>query len=387
MPDLALLAVVSIVVLALVFDFTNGFHDAANSIATVVSTRVLTPRLAVIWAALFNFVAFLVFQTAVANTVGKTVDPDVVSEAVIFAGLTGAIAWNFLTWWLGLPTSSSHALIGGFAGAGVAKAGFGVLDASSLEKTILFIPLSPLFGMSLGFVLMLASLWIFRRATPGRVDGLFRRLQLLSAAAFSLGHGGNDAQKTMGIIAALLVGSGYLELQPDGDLPVPLWIVLSAHAAIALGTLAGGWRIVKTLGQRITDLKPVGGFSAETAAACSLYLATALGIPVSTTHTITGAIVGVGATRRLSAVRWGVAGRIVWAWVLTIPAAAAIAAVTYAIAVSPFGLAALVLAAIAVIAAVLLAGRRAARRLPAPAQPTEPAEPAEPAEPVGPTER
>jgi PiT family inorganic phosphate transporter len=384
MPDLAFLAVVAIVVLALVFDFTNGFHDAANSIATVVSTRVLTPRMAVIWAALFNFVAFLVFQTAVANTVGKTVDPDVVSEAVIFAGLIGAIAWNFLTWWLGLPTSSSHALIGGFAGAGVAKAGFGVLDASSLEKTILFIPLSPLFGMSLGFVLMLASLWIFRRATPGRVDGLFRRLQLLSAAAFSLGHGGNDAQKTMGIIAALLVGSGYLELQPDGDLPVPLWIVLSAHAAIALGTLAGGWRIVKTLGQRITDLKPVGGFSGETAAACALYLATALGIPVSTTHTITGAIVGVGATRRLSAVRWGVAGRIVWAWVLTIPAAAAIAAVTYAIAVSPFGLAALVLAAIAVIAAVLLAGRRAARRPPAPAQPTEPAEPAEP---VGPTER
>jgi inorganic phosphate transporter, PiT family len=379
MPDLDLLAVITIVVLALVFDFTNGFHDAANSIATVVSTRVLTPRMAVVWAALFNFVAFLVFQTHVANTVGKTVDSAVVSEAVIFAGLIGAIAWNLLTWWLGLPTSSSHALIGGFAGAGIAKAGFGVLDASSLEKTILFIPLSPLFGMALGFTLMLASMWIFRRSNPARVDGLFRRLQLLSAAAFSLGHGGNDAQKTMGIIAALLVGSGYLQLQPDGDLPVPLWVVLSAHAAIALGTLAGGWRIVKTLGQRITALKPVGGFSAETAAACSLYLATALGIPVSTTHTITGAIVGVGATRRLSAVRWGVAGRIVWAWVLTIPAAAVMAAVTYAITVSPFALAALVLAAAAVVAALVVAARRASRQAIEPAQP-EPAEPVEPAE-------
>jgi PiT family inorganic phosphate transporter len=380
MPDLALLSVIAIVTLALVFDFTNGFHDAANSIATVVSTRVLTPRMAVIWAALFNFLAFLVFQTAVANTVGKTVDPDVVSEAVIFAGLVGAIAWNFLTWWLGLPTSSSHALIGGFAGAGVAKAGFGVLDASSLEKTILFIPLSPLLGLTLGFLLMLASMWIFRRSTPARVDGLFRRLQLLSAAAFSLGHGGNDAQKTMGIIAALLVGAGYLQLEPNGDLPVPLWVVLSAHAAIALGTLSGGWRIVKTLGQRITALKPVGGFSAETAAAASLYLATALGIPVSTTQTITGAIVGVGATRRLSAVRWGVARRIVWAWVLTIPAAALIAAVTYAITVSPFALVALFLAAVAVVAALVVAGRRAGRREPAAAQPTEPAEPVEPAE-------
>jgi inorganic phosphate transporter, PiT family len=366
MPDLALLSVITIVMLALVFDFTNGFHDAANSIATVVSTRVLTPRMAVVWAALFNFVAFLVFQTAVANTVGKIVDPSVVSEAVIFAGLVGAIAWNFLTWWLGLPTSSSHALIGGFAGAGVAKAGLGVLDASSLEKTILFIPLSPLFGMALGFLLMLASMWIFRRSSPARVDGLFRRLQLLSAAAFSLGHGGNDAQKTMGIIAALLVGAGYLQLEPNGDLPVPLWVVLSAHAAIALGTLSGGWRIVKTLGQRITDLKPVGGFSAETAAACSLYLATFLGIPVSTTHTITGAIVGVGATRRLSAVRWGVARRIVWAWILTIPAAAAIAAVSYAITVSAFALAALALAALAVIAGVVAARRRSA-------QPPEPA--------------
>jgi len=369
MPDLALVAVVAIVLLALVFDFSNGFHDAANSIATVVSTRVLTPRVAVVWAAVFNFVAFLVFQTHVANTVGKTVDSAVVSEAVIFAGLVGAIAWNFTTWWLGLPTSSSHALIGGFAGAGVAKAGFGVLDAESLEKTILFIPLSPLLGLVLGFLLMLASLWIFRRSSPARVDGLFRRLQLLSAAAFSLGHGGNDAQKTMGIISALLVGSGYLELQPDGDLPVPLWIVLSAHAAIALGTLVGGWRIVKTLGQRITALKPVGGFSAETAAATSLYLATALGIPVSTTHTITGAIVGVGATRRLSAVRWGVAGRIVWAWVLTIPAAGLVAAVTYAITVSRFALLALFLAAVAVVAALLAARRTREPRQPVGAEP------------------
>jgi PiT family inorganic phosphate transporter len=371
MPDLTVVAIVALVVLALVFDFTNGFHDAANSIATVVSTRVLTPRAAVVWAAVFNFIAFLIFQTHVANTVGKTVDPDVVSEAVIFAGLIGAIAWNLTTWWLGLPTSSSHALIGGFAGAGIAKAGFGVLDASSLEKTILFIPLSPLLGLVLGFLLMLASLWIFRRVSPTRVDRLFRRLQLLSAAAFSLGHGGNDAQKTMGIISALLVGSGYLKLKSNGDLPVPLWIVLAAHAAIALGTLAGGWRIVKTLGQRITALKPVGGFSAETAAASSLYLATALGIPVSTTHTITGAVVGVGATRRLSAVRWGVAGRIVWAWVLTIPAAGLIAAVTYAITVSRFAVVALVVAAVAVGAAVL-AARRTRARAPRPPVGAEP---------------
>src|SRR5215218_504635 len=376
MPDLVLLSVVAIVLLALVFDFTNGFHDAANSIATVVSTRVLTPRMAVLWAASFNFLAFLIFHTEVANTVGKTVDPAVVSEAVIFAGLTGAIAWNFFTWWLGLPTSSSHALIGGFAGAGIAKAGFSVLNAASLQKTILFIVLSPLFGMVLGFVLMLANLWLFRRSTPARVDSLFRRLQLVSAAAFSLGHGGNDAQKTMGIISALLVGAGYLQLEPNGDLPVPTWVVLSAYTAISLGTLSGGWRIVKTLGQRITALKPVGGFSAETAAACSLYLATFLGIPVSTTHTITGAIVGVGATRRLSAVRWGVAGRIVWAWVLTIPAAAVVAAITYTVTVSKLAVAALILAAVFV--AVVLAIRRNRRDV-------EPAEPAAATEQTAPT--
>ena len=369
MPDLALLSVIAIVLLALVFDYTNGFHDAANSIATVVSTRVLTPRMAVIWAATFNFAAFFVFHTKVANTVGKTVDPAVVSEAVVFAGLVGAISWNLLTWWLGLPTSSSHAIIGGFAGAGVAKAGLSVLNAESLEKTILFIVLSPLFGLVLGFLLMLANLWLFQKSTPARVDSLFRRLQLVSAAAFSLGHGGNDAQKTMGIISALLVGAGYLQLEADGSLPMPLWVVFAAYTAISLGTLSGGWRIVKTLGQRITALKPVGGFSAETAAACSLYLATFLGVPVSTTHTITGAIVGVGATRRLSAVRWGVAGRIVWAWVLTIPAAAVMAAVTYAITVSRFAVAVLIL--VAVLVAVVLAIRRNRRDIetvePAPA--------------------
>jgi PiT family inorganic phosphate transporter len=329
MHDVTLAAVIAIVCLAILFDYSNGFHDAANSIATVVSTRVLSPRLAVVWAAFFNFIAFLIFKTHVANTIGKTIDPHVVSEAVVFAGLVGAVAWNITTWWLGLPTSSSHALIGGFIGAGVAKAGWSVVNGPSVQKTLIFIVLSPMLGLTLSFGLMLALLWAFRRATPRRVDRVFRRLQLLSAAAFSLGHGGNDAQKTMGIISALLVGAGYLHLDAKGNLPVPLWVVLLAHAAIALGTLSGGWRIVKTLGQRVTALKPVGGFSAETAAAASVYLATFLGIPVSTTHTITGAVIGAGSTRRLSAVRWGVAGRIVWAWVITIPAAAITAAVAY----------------------------------------------------------
>ena len=323
-----LTAVILIIAFALFFDYTNGFHDAANSIATVVSTRVLTPRAAVIWAAFFNFAAFLIFGTHVANTVGKTVDKAIVSEAVVFAGLLGAITWNLITWRLGLPTSSSHALIGGFGGAGIAKAGWHVLDAASVRKTATFIVISPTFGFVMGFIIMLAMLWMFRRSHPGRVDSWFRRAQLVSAAAYSLGHGGNDAQKTMGIISALLVGTGYLAKTGE-DLPVPIWIVLMAHAAIAAGTLAGGWRIVKTLGTRITKLKPVGGFSAETAAAGSLFLATHLGVPVSTTHTITGAIVGVGSTGRLSAVRWGIAGRIVWAWVVTIPAAALIAAGTY----------------------------------------------------------
>ena len=322
--------VIFIIAVALFFDYTNGFHDAANSIATVVSTRVLSPRIAVAWAAVFNFIAFLIFGTHVADTVGKTVRPEsgIVSQGVVFAGLIGAITWNLITWRLGLPTSSSHALIGGFGGAGIAKAGWHVLNADSVKKTAIFIVVSPVFGFIAAFILMLTLLWLFRRTTPGKVDSWFRRLQLASAAAYSLGHGGNDAQKTMGIIAALLVGTGYLT-QTGKNLPVPIWIVLMAHSAIAAGTLAGGWRIVKTLGTKITKLKPVGGFSAETAAASSLFLATHFGIPVSTTHTITGAIVGVGATGRLSAVRWGVAGKIVWAWVITIPAAALIAMASY----------------------------------------------------------
>ena len=366
MPDAKLLSVVLLVGLAALFDYSNGFHDAANSIATVVSTRVLTPRIAVIWAAAFNFLAFLVFKAHVANTVGKIVDPHVVSEAVVFAGLLGAVGWNFTTWWLGLPTSSSHALIGGFVGAGIAKAGWSVVNHASLQKTVLFIVVSPLLGMALAFVLMFANLWLFRRATPRRVDGLFRRLQLVSAAAFSLGHGGNDAQKTMGIVSALLVGAGYLHLEPNGNLPIPFWIVVLGYGAIALGTLSGGWRIVRTLGQRITALKPIQGFSAETAAAATLYLATFLGVPVSTTHTITGAIVGVGATRRLSAVRWGVAGRIVWAWVLTIPAAGLVAAVAYW-SVSDHHLPLAVGVAALVVAAAVLARRP--WRAPAPAPP------------------
>jgi PiT family inorganic phosphate transporter len=362
--DIELLVVIGIVALALLFDYTNGFHDAANSIATVVSTRVLSPRAAVLWAAAFNFIAFLVFKTKVADTVGKIVDPSAVSEAVVFAGLVGAIGWNFLTWWLGLPTSSSHALIGGFIGAGVAKAGFGVVNMSSLRKTLLFIPLSPLIGLTIGFAIMLAIYWIFRRVSPWRVDRIFRRLQLVSAAAFSLGHGGNDAQKTMGIIAALLVGAGYLQIGPDGKLPVPLWVVLAAHTAIALGTMTGGWRIVKTLGHRITALKPPGGFSAESAAAISLYVATYGGIPVSTTHTITGAIVGAGATRRLSAVRWGVARRVVFAWVITIPAAAAIAALSYGLVSLPsHGIAIAAFVVLTVLGAALAIRRARAERV------------------------
>jgi len=327
--DSNLLAVVGLIVVALIFDYINGFHDAANSIATVVSTRVLSPGKAVIWAAVFNFVAAFTFGTAVAKTVGSgLVDINIVTFAVIFAGLTGAIVWDLITWYYGLPTSSSHALIGGYAGAAVTKAGFGAIILSGWTKTLLFIVLAPLIGLSLGFLIMLANLWIFRGFSPGRVDHWFRRLQLVSAAAYSLGHGGNDAQKTMGIIAGALVAGGYLSLV-DGKLPIPFWVIMAAHAAIAMGTLSGGWRIIHTMGSKITKLQPVGGFAAETAGAISLFTATHLGIPVSTTHTITGAIIGVGSIRRLSAVRWGIAGRIVWAWVLTIPAAAAIAAVVY----------------------------------------------------------
>jgi PiT family inorganic phosphate transporter len=323
--DTNLLAVTALILVALIFDYINGFHDAANSIATVVSTRVLTPGKAVIWAAFFNFIAAFTFGTAVAKTVGSgLVDLSVITFAVIFAGLMGAIIWDLITWYYGLPTSSSHALIGGYAGAAIAKAGFAAIIPAGWTKTLIFIVLAPLIGLTLGFVLMVAIQWLFHRTSPARVDGWFRRLQLLSAAAYSLGHGGNDAQKTMGIIAGVLFAGGYLQ-----EFRIDLWVVLSAHAAIALGTLSGGWRIIHTMGSKITKLQPVGGFAAETAGAISLFTATHLGVPVSTTHTITGAIIGVGSIKRLSAVRWGVAGRIVWAWVLTIPASGLIAAVTW----------------------------------------------------------
>jgi inorganic phosphate transporter, PiT family len=318
------LGVIAIIVVALAFDFSNGFHDAANSIATVVSTRVLTPRLAVMWAAFFNFAAFLIFGVHVAKTIGKgVVDPAVVNPPIILAAVLGALFWNLITWWIGLPTSSSHALIGGLAGAALVASGPQSVMVGGLIKIAQFIVLAPLIGLVAGYLTMLAVMWGFRRAGPSRVDGLFRRLQLVSAAAYSLGHGGNDAQKTMGIITALLYSTGRLH----GEFHVPLWVVLISHGAIATGTMFGGWRIVKTMGMNITKLKPVGGFCAETAGALTLFGATAAGIPVSTTHTITGAIVGVGvsSTGRLSAVKWGVAGRIVWAWVLTMPAAAVIA--------------------------------------------------------------
>jgi PiT family inorganic phosphate transporter len=327
--DSNLLAVAGLIFVALVFDYINGFHDAANSIATVVSTRVLSPGKAVVWAAFFNFVAAFTFGTAVAATVGGgLVDIRIVSFSVIFAALIGAIAWDLITWVVGLPTSSSHALIGGYAGAAIAKAGFGAILFANWTPTLLFIVLAPLIGLVLGFVLMVAIMWIFSGTSPGRVDKWFRRLQLFSAAAYSLGHGGNDAQKTMGIIASALVAGGYLDLV-NGALQIPLWVILSAHAAISLGTLSGGWRIIHTMGSKITKLQPVGGFAAEAAGAVSLFTATHMGVPVSTTHTITGAIIGVGSIKRLSAVRWGIAGRIVWAWLLTIPAAAFIAALTY----------------------------------------------------------
>ncbi|HBE84201.1 MAG: inorganic phosphate transporter [Blastocatellia bacterium] len=341
----ALSLVVLIIFIALVFDYVNGFHDAANSIATVVATRVLSPGVAVVWAAFFNFIAFIVFGTAVAKTIGG----DMVNIAVIpgndqlfvlLAGVLGATIWNIITWWLGLPTSSSHALVGAYAGSAIASYiwHFGlnnvetVLKASGWIKTLSFIVLSPLIGMLLGFAFMVAVYWIFHKVSINKVDRGFRVGQLFSAAAYSLGHGGNDAQKTMGIITIVLVAGGFLQMAPGGKLPdVPLWVVLSAHAAIALGTLSGGWRIVKTMGTKIVKLQPVGGFCAETAGAITLFGATAAGIPVSTTHTITGSIVGVGTAKRFSAVKWGVAGRIVWAWVLTIPMAGLIAAASYGI--------------------------------------------------------
>ena len=317
--------VAGLVLVALLFDFINGFHDAANSIATVVSTRVLSPGKAVIWAAFFNFVAAFTFGTAVANTVGKgMIDINVVTFSVILGGLSGAIVWDLITWYYGLPTSSSHALVGGYAGAAVAKAGYGAIITSGWTKTIVFIFLSPLIGLTAGFGLMVAISWIFRWTPPSRVDRSFRRLQLVSAAFFSLNHGANDAQKTMGIIAGVLYTGGYID-----TFRIPFWVIVIAHTAIGLGTLAGGWRIIHTMGSKITKLQPVGGFAAETGAALALLIATQTGVPVSTTHAITGAIVGVGSTRRMSAVRWGVAGQIVWAWVLTIPASFLIAAGAY----------------------------------------------------------
>jgi PiT family inorganic phosphate transporter len=321
-----LMFVTFIVAVALIFDFINGFHDAANSIATIVSTRVLKPQWAVVWAAFFNFIAFLFFGLHVANTIGKgVINPQVVDATLILAALSGAIVWDLITWYFGIPSSSSHALIGGLGGAAVAKAGVSALNTSGFLKIGASILLSPLLGMILGYLLMWGVSILFFKSTPRKIDRWFRRLQLLSASMYSLGHGGNDAQKTMGIITVLLFSSGML-----GDtFHVPLWVVLSCHAAMGLGTLFGGWRIVKTMGMKITKLKPIGGFCAETAGAATLFLATGLGIPVSTTHTITGSIVGVGATQKLSAIRWGVAGRIVWAWVFTIPASALIAAITF----------------------------------------------------------
>jgi len=323
----ALWVVVMLVLLALAFDFMNGFHDAANSIATVVSTGVLKPVHAVVFAAFFNFIAIFVFHLSVAATVGKgIVQPGVVDTHVVFGALVGAIAWNVMTWYYGIPSSSSHALIGGIVGAVIAKAGAGALLSAGILRTVAFIFVSPALGFLLGSLMMLAVSWAFRRSAPSRVDRWFRRLQLVSAGAYSLGHGGNDAQKTIGIIWMLLIATGYTAA---ADKSPPTWVIVACYIAIAGGTMFGGWRIVKTMGQKITKLKPVGGFCAETGGALTLFIATAAGIPVSTTHTITGAIVGVGSSQRASAVRWGVAGNIVWAWIFTIPASAFIAALAY----------------------------------------------------------
>ena len=332
--------IVIIIAIAFLFDFTNGFHDSANSIATVVGTRVLSPVAAVMWAAIFNFAAVFIVGTAVAKTVGKgMIDIAVVDPNVVLGALLGAIAWNLITWRWGLPSSSTHALLGGFAGAAIAKAGFGAIILSGWTVTVVFIVLSPVIGLVLGYGLMVAVFWVFRRVPPGRVDRVFRVAQIASSAFLSLSHGGNDSQKTMGMIVTLLVSSQAVFKGQTGVLrhlylpngAVPRWVEVGAYTAIALGTLSGGWRIVHTMGQRITRLRPVGGFCAETAGALSIMIATKFGIPVSTTHTITGSIVGVGATTRLSAVRWGIAGRIIWAWILTIPAAGMMAAIAWAI--------------------------------------------------------
>jgi inorganic phosphate transporter, PiT family len=319
--------VVVIIFIALIFDFLNGFHDSANSIATIVSTRVLTPRKAVMWAAFFNLVAAFLFDVHVAKTLGKgLVDLHAVNEYVIMSGLIGAIVWNLITWFYGLPTSSSHALMGGYAGAAIAKAGFGSILFGGWIKTLIFIVVAPLMGMVMGFGLMVLMMWLFHDKSSAKINGVFRKLQLLSAAVYSLGHGTNDAQKTMGIITGLLVTAGFLQ-----TFEVPYWVILSSHAAIALGTLFGGWRIVKTMGQKITKLKPSSGFCAETAGGLTLLVTAFSGIAVSTTHTISGAIMGVGATKRLSAVRWGLAGNIIMAWILTIPASALVGVTSYLI--------------------------------------------------------
>jgi PiT family inorganic phosphate transporter len=324
--SISLWVVIALVIVALAFDFMNGFHDAANSIATVVSTRVLKPYQAVLMAAFFNFVAVFVFHLSVAATVGKgIIDQGIIDHYVVFGALTGAIAWNLLTWYYGIPSSSSHALIGGLCGAGVAKAGTWALIPAGILKTVVFIFISPFIGFLLGALLLLAISWIFRRSTPSRVDRLFRRLQLVSSSLYSLGHGGNDAQKTIGIIWMLLIAAGYTGTQD----PVPIWVIVACYVTIGFGTLFGGWRIVKTMGQRITKIRPVGGFCAETSGSIALFVATALGIPVSTTHTITGSIVGVGAAQSVSAVRWGVAGDLLWAWILTIPCSAFVAGVAW----------------------------------------------------------
>ncbi len=321
--------VIAIVAIALVFDYINGFHDAANSIATIVSTRVLTPRRAVAWAAFFNFIAFVIFPLHIAHTVGKgIIDPKIVDDAVLIGALGGAIVWNLITWWYGLPSSSSHALVGGLLGAGISKGGLAVVQTAGVTKVAIFIIVSPVLGMVLGGSMMVLVAWVLRRSTPGRIDRWFRRLQLVSAAAFSLGHGANDAQKTMGIILALLIAKGYVATSSE----VPIWVILASQTAMGLGTFSGGWRIVRTMGMGLTKLKPVGGFCAETGAAGMLFVASALGVPVSTTHTITGGIVGVGLVNNPNGVRWSVALRIVWAWLFTIQSAAIIGAVIYFVA-------------------------------------------------------
>ena len=328
--DHKLILVGAIVAAAFIFDYINGFHDAANSIATVVSTRVLTPFQAVLWAAFFNFIAFAIFDLHVAGTIGKgIIDPRIVDMAVIIGALGGAIGWNLLTWWWGLPSSSSHALVGGLIGAGVSKAGLGILGWSKISSTALFIIVSPVVGYIGSALMVVACSWLMRKVNPGRVDRWFRRLQLVSAAAFSLNHGGNDAQKTMGIIVVLLYSQGYLGDQFPAGHEIPKWIVVGCYLAMGLGTMSGGWRIVKTMGMRLTKLRPFGGFCAETGGSAAIFLATMLGIPVSTTHTITGAIVGAGSVSNRGKVRWGLASRIVWAWIFTIPASAAISAATY----------------------------------------------------------